>query len=124
MRYLKLFESFDKENLSIKLAKKGDEFKIFDLLLNGDKIGEIALEGDSTMTIIDSTIDEEYRGRGYYKQFLFQIVRRYNIKINSVFRSPEADRAWSSFVGKLPIDIKYKVYKDMDGNKNYEISLK
>lgn len=92
----------------------------YHLHVNGKKVGHVEVEGDDDgkeMTITGAEIDPEHRGKGHYKHLIFGLAHQNpGVKIHSVFRSDEAERSWSSFLKKLPKDIKHekKHYKDED----------
>lgn len=106
------------------MSKKDDNRKIvrhsdseYHLHLNGKKAGHLNIEWDEDgkeATITDAKIDEEHRGKGHYKHLVYGMLHdNPGVKVHSVFRSDEADRAWTSFLKKLPKDIKHtsKHYK-------------
>ena len=68
-------------------------------------------------TISDATIDDEYKGNRIYPKTIISLFKeKPNIIINSVFRSPEAQKAWIYLLSNLPPNIgkSVKYYKDED----------
>lgn len=80
------------------------------LIFNDEEVGHITLEKDirgDEYTIIDANISPRFRGRGLYQRAILKLLKEMpSIKINSVFRSPEAERAWVSLLKKLPSKVK------------------
>jgi hypothetical protein len=66
---------------------------------------------------VDATIDDEYKGNRIYPKTIINLFKeRPNIIINSVFRSPEAQKAWIYLLSNLPSNIgkSVKYYKEED----------
>lgn len=100
-------------NEEVNIQESPDGF-VVSVMEGGKKIGEIVLEtyDQKHYTIIDAKIDDIERGKGYYQKAIIDLLnKKPNIIIHSVFRSPEAERAWQSLLKKLPADIKYKMEK-------------
>lgn len=80
------------------------------MIYDGEEIGHMALEKDiegNEYTIIDANIITEFRGRGLYQRAIMKLLKEIPaIKINSVFRSTEAERAWVALLSKLPKKVK------------------
>ena len=107
------------ESLNIVIEDYEDGFDVF--IMNGDKkIGEISFAKESLpnlYTIVDATIDDEYKGNRIYPKTIINLFKeRPNIIINSLFRSPEADKAWIYLLNNLPPNIgkSVKYYKEED----------
>jgi len=115
------------ESLNIVIKDFDDGFDVF--IMNKDKkIGEISFAKESrqnTYTIVDANIDDEYKGNRIYPKTIINLFKeRPNIIINSVFRSPEAEKSWRYIFNNLPPNIKKSVkhYKDEDTTL-YQIRL-
>ena len=115
------------ESLNIDIKDFDDGFDVF--IMNKDKkIGEIAFAKESrqnTYTIVDANIDDEYKGNRIYPKTIINLFKeRPNIIINSVFRSPEAEKSWRYILNNLPPNIgrSVKYYKDEDTTL-YQIRL-
>jgi hypothetical protein len=98
--------------------------------MNEDKqIGEISFAKESlpnVYTIVDATIDDEYKGNRIYPKTIINLFKeRPNIIINSVFRSPEAEKSWRHLLSNLPSNIGklVKYYKEEDTTL-YQLKLK
>jgi hypothetical protein len=107
------------EDLNTVIKDYEGGFDVF--IMNGDKkIGEISfIEEDkpNQYTISDATIDDEYKGNRIYPKTIISLFKeKPNIIINSVFRSPEAQKAWIYLLSNLPPNIgkSVKYYKDED----------
>ena len=107
------------EDLNTVIKDYEDGFDVF--IMNGDKkIGEISFVKESIpnlYTIVDATIDNEYKGNRIYPKTIINLFKeRPNIIINSVFRSPEAEKAWRDILSNLPSNIgkSVKYYKEED----------
>jgi len=96
----------------------------FDIVANGKKVGEVDMETSDKInyTIVDANINTDERGKGYYYKALFNILdQKPNIKIYSVYRSPEANKAWNRLMGEM--GDKYSVvYKRIDGELTYVLT--
>ena len=94
------------ENEDLNIDIEQDDVSLTIYIKVGDiSVGEIILEkeGKNTFTIVDANISPDYRGKGLYYKSIFKIFDVLpNIKINSLFRSGEAERAWKSLIKKLP----------------------
>lgn len=115
------------ESLNIVIKDFDDGFDVF--IMNKDKkIGEISFAKESrqnTYTIVDANIDDEYKGNRIYPKTIINLFKeRPNIIINSVFRSPEAEKSWKYILKNLPPNIGklVKYYKDEDTTL-YQIRL-
>lgn len=98
-------------NEEIKIEEDTPDFITVAIIENGKKIGIFELESNDgrNYTITDANIDTSERGKGYYKKAIIDLLnKKPNIIIHSVFRSPEAERAWKSLLKNLPPDIKSK----------------
>jgi hypothetical protein len=96
-------------NMDIEIIR--DDFGLnVSLVEDGDEVGYITLEKDvrgNEFTIIDANIIPTFRGRGLYQRAILKLLTEIpSIKINSVFRSEEAERAWISLISKLPKKVK------------------
>jgi len=85
------------EDLNTVIKDYEGGFDVF--IMDGDKkIGEISFTKEdqpNQYTIVDATIDDEYKGNRIYPKTIINLFKeRPNIIINSVFRSPEAQKAW------------------------------
>ena len=80
------------------------------LIFNDEEVGHITLEKDirgDEYTIMDAGIHPKFRGRGLYQRAILKLLQEMpSIKINSVFRSSEAERAWVALLKKLPPEVK------------------
>ena len=112
-----------KEEISVDY----NEFSIeVDILHDGEKIGYMIMEKekDDEYTIVDAKIEPDYRGRGLYQKSIMELLERNpELKINSMFRSEEANFAWKSLMKKLPdyIGLREKKY---DEGVLYQIYMK
>ena len=110
----------------IKVSKDTDTMTVDILDDTNKKIGDFALETSDGKywTIIGAQIDPTSRGKGYYYKSILQLLDKYpNITIVSVFRSEEADRAWSAL--KQRLGTKYNIdTKNIDGEIEYYLSKK
>ena len=116
------------EDLNTVIKDYEDGFDV--LIMNGDKkIGEISFVKESIpnlYTIVDATIDDEYKGNRIYPKTIINLFKeRPNIIINSVFRSPEAEKAWRYILSNLPPNIgkSVKYYKEEDTTL-YQLKLR
>ena len=107
------------ESLYLDIKDYDGGFDVF--IMNGDKkIGEISFAKESLpnlYTIVDATIDDEYKGNRIYPKTIINLFKeRPNIIINSLFRSPEATKAWIYLLSNLPPNIgkSVKYYKEED----------
>lgn len=110
-----------------EISVEKDDFSItVDILHDGENVGYIVLEkekGDE-FTIVDAKIEPKYRNKGLYKKSIINLLEQNpEIKINSIFRSKDADFAWESLIKKLPehIGIRKKKY---DEGILYQIYIK
>lgn len=112
-----------KEEISVDY----NEFSIeVDILHDGEKIGYMIMEKekDDEYTIVDAKIEPDYRGRGLYQKSIMELLEQNpELKINSMFRSEEANFAWKSLMKKLPdyIGLREKKY---DEGVMYQIYMK
>ena len=112
-----------KEEISVDY----DEFSIeVDILHDGDKVGYMIMEKekDDEYTIVDAKIEPDYRGRGLYQKSIMELLEQNpELKINSMFRSEEANFAWRALMKKLPehIGLREKKY---DEGVLYQIYMK
>lgn len=128
-RILKEEEDFiPLESLNTVIKDYEDGFDVF--IMNKDKkIGEISFTQESipnVYTIVDATIDDEYKGNRIYPKTIINLFKeRPNIIINSVFRSPEAEKSWRHLLSNLPSNIgkSVKHYKD-ENTTLYQLKLK
>jgi hypothetical protein len=107
------------EGFNTTIEDHEDGFDVF--IMDGDKkIGEISFTKESIpnlYTIVDATIDDEYKGNRIYPKTIIDLFKeRPNLIINSVFRSPEAEKSWRYILNNLPPNIgkSFKYYKDED----------
>jgi hypothetical protein len=107
------------EDLNTVIKDYEGGFDVF--IMDGDKkIGEISFTKEdqpNQYTIVDATIDDEYKGNRIYPKTIINLFKeRPNIIINSVFRSPEAQKAWIYLLSNLPSNIgkSVKYYKEED----------
>ena len=107
------------EDLNTVIKDYEGGFDVF--IMDGDKkIGEISFTKEdqpNQYTIVDATIDDEYKGNRIYPKTIINLFKeRPNIIINSVFRSPEAKKAWIYLLSNLPSNIgkSVKYYKEED----------
>ena len=107
------------EDFNTTIEDREDGFDVF--IMDGDKkIGEISFTKESIpnlYTIVDATIDDEYKGNRIYPKTIIDLFKeRPNLIINSVFRSPEAEKSWRYILNNLPPNIgkSFKYYKDED----------
>ena len=116
------------EDLNTVIKDYEDGFDVF--IMNKDKkIGEISFAKEdkpNQYTIVDATIDDEYKGNRIYSKTIINLFKeRPNIIINSVFRSPEAEKAWKYLLSDLPSNIEYKVkYYEDEETTLYQLKLK
>jgi len=112
-----------KEEISVDY----DEFSIeVDILHDGDKVGYMIMEKekDDEYTIVDAKIEPDYRGRGLYQKSIIELLEQNpELKINSMFRSEDANFAWRALMKKLPehIGLREKKY---DEGILYQIYMK
>ena len=116
------------EDLNTVIKDYEGGFDVF--IMNGDKkIGEISFVKENLpdlYTIVDATIDDEYKGNRIYPKTIINLFKeRPNIIINSVFRSPEAEKAWRYILSNLPSNIgkSVKYYKEEDTTL-YQLKLR
>ena len=99
-------------------------------IMNRDKkIGEISFAKENKpnqYTIVDATIDDEYKGNRIYPKTIINLFKeRPNLIINSVFRSPDAEKAWIYLLSDLPSNIEHKVkYYEDEETTLYQLKLK
>ena len=105
------------EDFNTTIEDHEDGFDVF--IMDGDKkIGEISFTKESIpnlYTIVDATIDDEYKGNRIYPKTIINLFKeRPNLIINSVFRSPEAEKSWRYILNNLPPNIgkSFKHYKE------------
>ena len=116
------------EDLYTVIKDYEDGFDVF--IMNKDKkIGEISFAKEdkpNQYTIVDATIDDEYKGNRIYSKTIINLFKeRPNIIINSVFRSPEAEKAWKYLLSDLPSNIEHKVkYYEDEETTLYQLKLK
>lgn len=116
------------ESLNIVIRDYEDGFDVF-IMDEDEQIGEISFAKESlpnVYTIVDATIDDEYKGNRIYPKTIINLFKeRPNIIINSVFRSPEAEKAWRYLLSNLPSNIgkSVKYYKEEDTTL-FQIRLK
>lgn len=127
IKLVDLLEDSQNNGMTIQV-NKDDQKGIMDVDIydpEGTKIGKIELDSydeGKTWTISGANIGEEYRGKGYYRQALINLVNKYpQIKVVSAFRSPEANRAWKSLVDKAGKDYKI-TSKKVDGEIEHYLS--
>ena len=118
-RILREEDFIPSEDLNTVIKDYEGGFDVF--IMNGDKkIGEISFieeDNPNQYTISDATIDDEYKGNRIYPKTIISLFKeKPNIIINSVFRSPEAQKAWIYLLSNLPPNIgkSVKYYKDED----------
>lgn len=128
IKLIDLLENAESGKPTIKVTKKNDEEGVMEVDIydpTGTKVGNFALEsydGGETWTIVGADIEEQHRGKGYYRQALISLVNKYpQIKIVSAFRSPEANRAWQSLIKKAGADYKVTSRK-VDGEIEHYLS--
>ena len=112
MKYFRLFEDYHPSQFEIageifhlvwEPFTGGATVKLFQ---EEKELGDLTLEGTA---IVDAQIIPEYRGKGLYQRMLlFAIHQLQGKKLSSVFRSPEAERAWNSFLKKLPLHYHFE----------------
>ena len=88
-----------------------DDGMTVSIVEKGEQVGTFELETDDNVhyTIVDANIDQAHRGKGFYQKAIIDLLsKKPNMVIHSVFRSPEAERAWQRLLQKLPTDIKVK----------------
>lgn len=113
--------------LQEEISVEQDEFSIeVDILHDGEKVGYMIMEKekDDEYTIIDAKIEPDYRGRGLYQKSIMELLQQNpELKINSMFRSEEANYAWKALMKKLPehIGLREKKY---DEGIMYQIYMK
>ena len=116
------------EDLNTVIKDYEDGFDVF--IMNGDKkIGEISFAKEDKpdqYTIVDATIDDEYKGNRIYPKTIINLFKeRPNLIINSVFRSPDAEKAWIYLLSDLPSNIEHKVkYYEDEETTLYQLKLK
>ena len=116
------------EDLNTVIKDYEDGFDVF--IMNKDKkIGEISFAKEdkpNQYTIVDATIDDEYKVNRIYSKTIINLFKeRPNIIINSVFRSPEAEKAWKYLLSDLPSNIEHKVkYYEDEETTLYQLKLK
>jgi len=99
------------------------------LIQDEEEVGYMTLEKDvrgNEFTIIDANIIPSFRGKGLYQRAILKLLTEIpSIKINSVFRSEEAERAWVSLIGKLPKKVKIeKIPLKREKTTIYQLYLK
>lgn len=94
---------------------------------DGNTVGYIFLEedfNDNEYTIIDAFIHPECKGNGLYSQSILKIIKEMpKIKINSILRSPEADRVWVSLFNRFSKNG-CKIKCDKQNEHHYQIYRK
>ena len=116
------------ESLKIVIKDNEDGFDVF-IMDEDKKIGGISFVKDdlpNAYTIVDATIDDEYKGNRIYPKTIINLFKeRPNIIINSVFRSPEAEKSWRHLLSDLPSNIgkSVKHYKE-ENTTLYQLKLK
>lgn len=127
IKLIDLLESPQNAGVTIQVSKDDVEGVMGVDIYNSEdtKVGNFALEsydGGKVWTIVGADIEEQYRGKGYYRQALISLVNKYpQIKVVSAFRSPEADRAWQSLIKKAGADYKVTSRK-VDGEIEHYLS--
>ncbi len=107
------------EDLTTVIKDYEGGFDVF-IMNKDEKVGEISFAKESLpnlYTIVDASIDDEYKGNRIYPKTIINLFKeRPNIIINSVFRSPEAEKSWRHLLNNLPPNIgkSVKYYKDED----------
>ena len=116
------------EDLNTVIKDHEYGFDVF--IMNGDKkVGEISFAKENIpnlYTIVDATMDDKYKGNRIYPKTIINLFKeRPNIIINSLFRSPEAEKAWRYILSNLPSNIgkSVKYYKDEDTTL-YQLKLR
>ena len=125
-KIIKKYEELQDIHIEIYDVKYG--FNVL-IMMGDEKIGEIVFEeadDDINYTIIDAKIDPQYRKKGLYQKAIIKVFEvKPNIIINSVFRSPEAERSWELLVSKLPDNIEYKTkYYREEQTRLHQLRLK
>lgn len=116
------------EDLYLNIKDYDGGFDVF-IMSGNKKIGQISFAEDdrpNQYTIVDATINDEFKGNRIYSKTIINLFKeRPNIIINSVFRSPEAEKAWKHLLSNLPSNIEHKVkhYEDEDTTL-YQLKLK
>ena len=107
------------EDFNTTIEEYDDGFDVF-IMDEDKKIGEISFAKENIpniYTIVDATIDDEYKGSRIYPKTIINLFKeRPNLIINSVFRSPEAEKSWRYILNNLPSNIgkSFKYFKDED----------
>ena len=126
-RIIKRILKEELQDINIEIFDVKHGFNVL-IMMGDDKIGEIVFEddGDNNYTIVDANINPDYRGKGLYRKAIISVFdEKPNAIINSVFRSPEADRAWQSIISKLPNNIEYKTkYYREENTRLHQLMLK
>ena len=127
-RILKEEDFIPLEDLNTVIKDYEDGFDVF-IMNKNKKIGEISFAKEdkpNQYTIVDATIDDEYKGNRIYSKTIINLFKeRPNIIINSVFRSPEAEKAWKYLLSDLPSNIEHKVkYYEDEETTLYQLKLK
>jgi hypothetical protein len=116
------------ESLNLVIEDYEDGFDVY-IMGEDKKIGEISFTKEdkpNQYTIVDATIDDEYKGNRIYPKTIIKLFKeKPNIIINSVFRSPEAEKAWKYLLSDLPSNIEKKIkhYKE-ENTTLYQLKLK
>jgi hypothetical protein len=116
------------EYLDLVIEDDEDGFEVF-IMDEDKKIGEISFVKESKpneYTIVDATIDDEYKGQRIYPKTIINIFKhKPNIIINSVFRSDEAEKAWKYLLSDLPPNIEQYIKRyDEEETTLYQLRLK
>jgi len=104
-----IIEELDKFKtpISITISENDSDIKV-NIHSNYNVVGNIVLEKESEneYTIIDASIDDDFKGKGIYQKSLIKLIYlKPKIRINSVFRSESAERSWTLMLKNLPTDI-------------------
>ena len=116
------------EYLDLVIKDYEDGFDVF-IMDKDNKIGEISFVKESRpnqYTIVDATIDDEYKGQRIYPKTIINIFKhKPNIIINSVFRSNEAEKSWRYILDELPSNIEQNIeHYDEEDTTLYQLRLK
>ena len=116
------------EYLDLVIKDYEDGFDVF-IMDKDNKIGEISFVKESRpnqYTIVDATIDDEYKGQRIYPKTIVNIFKhKPNIIINSVFRSNEAEKSWRYILDELPSNIEQNIeHYEEEGTTLYQLRLK
>ena len=116
------------EYLDLVIKDYEDGFDVF-IMDKDNKIGEISFVKESRpnqYTIVDATIDDDYKGQRIYPKTIINIFKhKPNIIINSVFRSNEAEKSWRYILDELPSNIEQNIeHYEEEGTTLYQLRLK